>query len=58
MLLIEQERDGPEDKPAPTVSDRTRGSRGLAMLRDESGNGGGRPEASRNVLGDRLEDAR
>jgi hypothetical protein len=27
-----------------------------AMLRDDSGHGGGRPEAPRNVLGDRLED--
>jgi uncharacterized protein len=26
------------------------------MLRDESGTGGGRPKAPRNVLGDRLED--
>src|SRR5271156_344825 len=26
------------------------------MLRDDSGNGGGRPKAPRNVLGDRLED--
>jgi uncharacterized protein (DUF2237 family) len=26
-----------------------------AMLRDDSGNGGGRPNARRNVLGDRLE---
>ena len=26
------------------------------MLRDDSGNGGGRPKAARNVLGDRLED--
>jgi hypothetical protein len=27
------------------------------MLRDDSGNGGGRPSAPRNVLGDRLDDA-
>jgi hypothetical protein len=33
-----------------------RGSQGSAMLRDESGNGGGRPKAPRNVLGDGLED--
>jgi uncharacterized protein (DUF2237 family) len=26
------------------------------MLRDDTGNGGGRPQAPRNVLGDRLED--
>jgi hypothetical protein len=26
-----------------------------AMLRDDSGNGGGRPGAPRNVLGDRLD---
>jgi hypothetical protein len=26
------------------------------MLRDESGNGGGRPKAPKNVLGDRLKD--
>ena len=26
------------------------------MLRDDSGNGGGRPKAPRNVLGERLED--
>ena len=27
----------------------------LAMLRDDSGNGGGRPSSPRNVLGDRLD---
>jgi len=55
-------KDEISEGPAPTVGGwRLTAFRGMAamretaMLRDDSGNGGGRPSVPRNVLGDRLE---
>ena len=43
-------------RPAVASIGNVAGVQGLAMLRDDSGNGGGRPKAPRNVLGVQLED--
>jgi uncharacterized protein len=63
-LPNEQERDRPPRinggahcrRPAVAGIGNVAGVQGSAMLRDDSGNGGGRPNAPRNVRGDRLED--